>query len=80
VEDGRAFFTLSLWSAAARLRIAARGPPGGDSGRAMLDPVVAALEEGFDDGVSGPDSGPDVKGEGGLGEACGRIRSEEMFV
>ena len=38
----------------------------------MLDPVDAAFEEGFKDGVSGPDSGPEVKGEAGRGEACER--------
>ena len=53
--------TLSLWSAAARLRIAARGPPGGDRGRA-IEPEVCA-DEGLEDGVSGPDSGPDVGGD-----------------
>lgn len=36
----------------------------------MLDPVDAAFEEGFEDGVSGPDSGPEVKGDAGRGEAC----------
>lgn len=56
VLAGLAFLTLSLWSAAARRRMAERGPPGGDAARAMLEvdlPVVA-------DGESGPDSGPDV--------------------
>lgn len=56
VLDGLAFFTLSLWSAAARRRIAERGPPGGEAARAMeeVDLPVAV------DGESGPDSGPDV--------------------
>ena len=50
--------------------MAARGPPGGERGRAMLDPDAAAIEEGFEDGVSGPDSGPEVKGEEDRGAAC----------
>lgn len=56
VLDGLAFFTLSLWSAAARRRIAERGPPGGEAARAMdeVDLPVAVV------GESGPDSGPDV--------------------
>ena len=65
---GRAFLTVSLWSAAARRRIAERGPPGGELARAMLD-VVVALPEGVEE--SGPDSGPEVKGEDGRGEAFG---------
>ncbi len=66
VLDGRAFLIDSLWSAAARRRIAERGPPGGDPARAMEEVVLEA--EGVPD--SGPDSGPDVKGEAGLGEDC----------
>ena len=60
---GLAFFTLSLWSAAARRRMAERGPPGGEAARAtdVEVPVFAVL--GLDD--SGPDSGPDVRGEAG---------------
>ncbi len=69
VDEGRAFFTVSLWSAAARRRMAARGPPGGERGRAMLEPVETAFEAGFEEGVSGPDSGPEVKGEAGRGAA-----------
>lgn len=49
--------------------MAARGPPGGERGRAMLEPVEAAFAEGFEEGVSGPDSGPEVKGEAGRGAA-----------
>ena len=65
VEAGRAFFTDSLWSAAARRRIAARGPPGGELARATADEEEAGLraEE------SGPESGPEVMGEDGRGEA-----------
>ena len=66
VDVGLAFLTVSLWSAAARRRIALRGPPGGELARAMLE-VVVALPEGVEE--SGPDSGPDVKGEDGRGEA-----------
>lgn len=49
--------------------MAARGPPGGESGRAILEPEAAAFDEGFEDGVSGPDSGPEVRGEAGRGAA-----------
>lgn len=61
VLEGLAFLTLSLWSAAARRRMADRGPPGGEAARAMeeVDLPVAVV------GESGPDSGPDV------GSACG---------
>jgi hypothetical protein len=52
--------------------MAARGPPGGARGPAILDPDAAAPEDGFEDGVSAPDSGPDVNGEAGRGEACGK--------
>lgn len=65
VEVGLAFFTDSLWSAAARLRIADRGPPGGEPARATDEDLVTA--EGVE--LSGPDSGPEVKGEAGRGEA-----------
>ena len=71
VEAGRAFLTVSLWSAAARRRIAARGPPGGEFARAMAEEEEVA---GLDAEDSGPDSGPDVKGEDGRGEACRRRR------
>lgn len=56
VLDGLAFFTLSLWSAAARRRIAERGPPGGEAARAMDEVDFPAAV----DGDSAPDSGPDV--------------------
>lgn len=36
----------------------------------MLDPVEAVLEEGFEEGASGPDSGPEVKGEEGRADDC----------
>ena len=41
---GRALATFSFWSAAARLRMAVRGPPGGvgDDGRPTLAPLAAA--------------------------------------
>jgi len=68
VDVGRAFFTDSLWSAAARRRSAARGPPGGvgEEGRfkdeaALPDAALAVLPP--DLGLSGPESGPDVRGE-----------------
>ncbi len=43
------------------------GPPGGEPARAMVEDVdlPAGVEE------SGPDSGPEVKGEDGRAEACG---------
>ncbi len=66
VDVGLAFLTVSLWSAAARRRMALRGPPGGELARAMLE-VVAAFPEGAEE--SGPDSGPDVRGEDGRGAA-----------
>lgn len=66
VDVGRAFFTVSLWSAAARLRIAARGPPGGELARATAEPEAVL---GLDVDDSGPDSGPEVNGEEGRGEA-----------
>lgn len=50
VLDGRAFATLSARSAAAFLRMAVAGPPGGfgEAGRAVVDPVEGELtgEEG----------------------------------
>ena len=52
--------------------MAARGPPGGARGPAILDPDTTAFEDGFEDGVSRPDSGPEVNGEADRGEACGR--------
>lgn len=41
---GRALAIFSFWSAAARRRIAVRGPPGaaGEDGRPMLAPLAAA--------------------------------------
>lgn len=44
---GRALAIFSFWSAAARLRMAVRGPPGGvgDEGRLMLAPVAAPSGE-----------------------------------
>lgn len=43
VLDGRALAIFSFWSAAARRRIAVRGPPGGvgDEGRPTLAPLAA---------------------------------------
>lgn len=47
---GRALAIFSFWSAAARRRMAVRGPPGaeGEEGRPMAAPLAAALsgEEG----------------------------------
>lgn len=44
---GRALAIFSFWSAAARRRIAVRGPPGGvgDDGRPMLAPLAAPVGE-----------------------------------
>lgn len=71
VELGLAFRRDSLWSAAARRRRAARGPPGGvgEAGRftADADPAAPGPEPGDLD--SGPDSAPEVKGDAGRGEA-----------
>ena len=67
VEVGLAFLTDSLWSAAARLLMADFGPPGGEFARAMLDDVV---EDCLEAEPSGPDSGPEVSGDEGLGAAC----------
>lgn len=52
---GRALAIFSFWSAAARRRIAVRGPPGieGDEGRLMLAPLAAT---------------PPLSGEEGRGE------------
>lgn len=52
---GRALAIFSFWSAAARRRMAVRGPPGiaGDEGRPMLAPLAAA---------------PPLTGEEGRGE------------
>lgn len=63
VEAGRAFLTDSLWSAAARRRIADRGPPGGEPARAIEDEPLVFAADGVE---SGPDSGPEVRGEEGL--------------
>lgn len=53
VLDGRALATLSALSAAAFLLIAVFGPPGGDDGRAVLEPadwgvLAGELERGED--------------------------------
>lgn len=47
---GRAFATLSFWSAAARRLMAVLGPPGGvgDDGRPMLAPEEAGAPTGDD--------------------------------
>jgi hypothetical protein len=66
VEVGRAFLTDSLWSAAARRRMADRGPPGGDPARAIEEDPLAFCADGVE---SGPDSGPEVIGEEGRAEA-----------
>lgn len=47
--------------------MAERGPPGGEPARAIEEPLDLVAE------VSGPDSGPEVKGEEGRGEACGGL-------
>ena len=75
VLDGLAFLTDSLWSAAARRRIADFGPPGGEPARAIVDEVdfPAVVEE------SGPDSGPEVRGDEGRGEAYQRSTSAKTF-
>ena len=67
VELGRALRRVSLWSAVARRRMAARGPPGveGEEGRPTELPVAAAAP----DFESGPDSAPEVRGEAGRAEA-----------
>lgn len=69
VELGRAFRRDSLWSAAARRRRAARGPPGGvgEEGRLTeeAEPAPAPLPGALE---SGPDSAPEVMGEAGRGE------------
>jgi len=46
VEDGRAFFTDSLWSAAARRRIADFGRPGGLEARRSEEDLPAVAVEG----------------------------------
>jgi hypothetical protein len=53
---GRALAIFSFWSAAARLRMAVRGPPGGvgEAGRPMLAPLAA----------------PALAGDEGRGEDC----------
>jgi hypothetical protein len=54
--------------------MAVRGPPGGDSGREMLDPVETALEDGFEDGFSAFESEPlGGRGLDERGDACGEI-------
>lgn len=49
---GRAFATLSFWSAAALLRMAVLGPPGGvgDEGLPVLEPETAPGELIGDEG------------------------------
>jgi len=46
--------------------MADRGPPGGEPARAMEDDPLDLAAEGVE---SGPESGPEVRGEEGLGEA-----------
>lgn len=46
--------------------MAAFGPPGGDNGREMDDPVEAPVPF---PAFSEPDSGPEVSGEAGRGDA-----------
>jgi hypothetical protein len=67
VDVGRAFLTDSLWSAAARRRMAARGPPG----EVARPPLTIDDEEalGLEVDDSGPDSAPEVSGEEGRAEA-----------
>lgn len=70
VELGLAFRSDSLWSAAARRRSAARGPPGGvgEDGR-LTDETAPDAEPGpLADLDSGPDSAPEVIGEEARGE------------
>lgn len=78
VELGRAFRRDSLWSAAARRRMAARGPPGGvgDEGRPTEEPEATAPGPAADL-ESGPDSAPEVRGEAGRGEAW---REDELMM
>ena len=76
VEVGLAFLTDSLWSAAARRRIADRGPPGGEPARAIEEDPLAFCADGVE---SGPDSGPEVMGEDGLGEACEHFCQRGFF-
>jgi hypothetical protein len=47
VDAGRAFATFSFWSAAARLRIAVLGPPGGVGldGRPLAAPTPGLADE-----------------------------------
>lgn len=47
--------------------MAERGPPGGEPALAIEEPLDLTA-----DGVelSGPDSGPEVRGEAGRGDAC----------
>jgi hypothetical protein len=70
VELGLTFRRDSLWSAAARRRKAARGPPGGvgEEVRATEEtaPAAAPEPEALE---SGPDSAPEVRGEAARGEA-----------
>ena len=72
VEVGLAFRTDSLWSATARRRNAARGPPGGagEEGRPTDDTDPDETPGPPADLASGPDSVPDVKGDEGRAEAC----------
>jgi len=67
VELGRTLRRDSLWSAAARRRKAARGPPGGvgEEGRLTEEAEAAAPV----DLESGPDSAPEVRGEAARGDA-----------
>lgn len=76
VDDGRAFLRVSLWSAAARLRMADRGPPGGEPALAIEEPLDLTAE-GVE--LSGPDSGPEVIGEAGLGAAYNRKLGQPLL-
>lgn len=71
VELGLAFRRDSLWSAAARRRNAARGPPGGagEEGRTTDEAEPEEAPGPAGDLESGPDSAPEVKGEEGRTEA-----------
>ena len=75
VELGLALRRDSLWSAAARRRKAARGPPGGvgEEVRAMEETEPAAPAPAPEALESGPDSAPEVRGEAARGEALNYI-------
>lgn len=71
VELGLALRRDSLWSAAARRRKAARGPPGGvgEEVRATEETEPAAPAPEPEALESGPDSAPEVRGEAARGDA-----------